>query len=164
LKQNGITQETSVHDIHLLNQCEYLDCVVKETLRIAPTAIGSFRTLTDDFILDGIQLRKGETVLTPWGLMHNDPRNWKLDPTSFIPERFYGNDGVDVNHHPFAFAPFGGGHRICAGQELAGLEMKVILVRLMQFVTFVDAPGNNGGHHQGISIVPKELAVYIKFD
>ncbi|CAF3976426.1 unnamed protein product, partial [Rotaria sp. Silwood1] len=76
--------------------------------------------------------------------MHRDPRNWKLDPTQFIPERFYGINAPDANHNPFAFGPFGGGHRMCAGQDLARLEMKVIVIRLMQFVTFVDAPGNKG--------------------
>ncbi|CAF5160899.1 unnamed protein product, partial [Rotaria sp. Silwood1] len=75
---------------------------------------------------------------------HPDPGNWKLDPTQFIPERFYGINAPDANHNPFAFGPFGGGHRMCAGQDLARLEMKVIVIRLMQFVTFVDAPGNKG--------------------
>ena len=164
LKQNGITKETSLDDINLLNQCKYVDSVIKETLRIAPLTMGSFRTLIDDITIDGIQLRKGQNVVSAFSLMQNDPRYWKLDTTLFCPERFYGTDGIDVHHHSFAFSPFGGGHRICAGQELARLELKVILIRLMLFVTFVDAPGNNGGHLQRLSVSPKELAVYIKFD
>jgi cytochrome P450 len=164
LKENGITKETFSDDIDLLNQCEYIDCVIKETLRITPLTVGSFRTLTDHAIIDGIPLRKGETVITAFALMQNDPRNWKLDPKLFLPERFYGNDASDINHNPFAFAPFGGGHRICAGQDLARLELKVIISRLMLRVTFVDAPGNNGGHNQRATVMPKELAVYIKFD
>ncbi len=96
--------------------------------------------------------------------MHSDSRNWKLDPTQFIPERFYGIDAPDAKHHPFVFAPFGGGHRACIGQDLAQLELKVIIIRLMQFVTFVDAPGNNGGHLQRMAVVPKELAVSIEFE
>ncbi|CAF3045687.1 unnamed protein product [Rotaria sp. Silwood2] len=96
--------------------------------------------------------------------MHSDPRNWKLDPTEFIPERFYSVDAPDANHHPFVFAPVGGGHRACIGQDLAQLELKAIIIRLMQFVTFVDTPNNNDGHLQRMAVVPKELAVSIKFD
>ncbi|CAF2980736.1 unnamed protein product [Rotaria sp. Silwood2] len=93
-----------------------------------------------------------------------DPRYWKLDPKQFIPERLFGTDAPDANHHPLVFAPFGGGHRTCAGQELARLELKLIVIRFMLFVTFVDASGNNGGHSQAMVVSPKELAVFIKFD
>ena len=164
LEQNGITKEASLDDIHRLNQCKYVDCVIKETLRIQPLTLGSARTLIDDITIDGIQLHKGQNIISAFGLMQNDPRYWKLDPTLFSPERFYDTDGADIHHHPLVFSPFGGGHRVCAGQELARLELKVILIRLMLSVTFIDAPGNNDGHWQRMSILPKELAVYIKFD
>ncbi|CAF1340843.1 unnamed protein product [Rotaria sp. Silwood1] len=164
LKQHNITQDTSLNDLHLLDKCEYTDCVIKETLRIVPLIIGSFRTVTEDVTVDGVHIRKGETVLSAFSLMHRDPRYWKLDPTQFIPERFFGPDAPDANHHPYTLAPFGGGHRTCAGQDLARLELKLIVVRFMSFVTFIDAPGNNGGRCQGMVVTPKELAVYIKFD
>ena len=164
LKRDGITKQTLLEDLDLSNQCEYIDCVIKETLRIAPLTIGSPRTLTEDTVIDGIRLRQGDNVLVAFSLMQNDRRYWNLDPSLFIPERFYGDDAPDRNHHPFAFSPFGNGHRACAGQDLARLELKVIAIRLMLFVTFADAPGNNGGHRQRLSIMPKELAVYMKFD
>ncbi|CAF3026861.1 unnamed protein product [Rotaria sp. Silwood2] len=164
LQQNGITKETPLDNFDLLDKCEYIDCVIKETLRLAPIGLGSFRTLTQDTIIDGVKIRKGKTVLSAFSLMHSDPRNWKLDPTQFIPERFHGIDAPNANHHPFVFAPFGSGHRACIGQDLAQLELKVITIRLMKFVTFVDTPGNNGGHVQRMAAVPKELAVSIKFD
>jgi len=164
LKQQGITKETSLENFELLDQCQYIDCVLKETLRLAATSFGSPRTLVADTIIDGIQIRKGDTVLSPMSLMHRDPRYWKLDPTQFIPERFFGVDAPDANHNPFVFAPFGGGHRGCVGQDLARLELKVIIIRYMLFVTFVDASGNNGDHHQQTRITPNDFVVSIKFD
>ncbi|CAF3328462.1 unnamed protein product [Rotaria sp. Silwood2] len=164
LRQHNITQDTSLNDFNLLDKCEYIDCVIKETLRLAPLIIGSFRTVTKDVTVDGVHIRKGETVLSAFSLMQRDPRYWKLDPTQFIPERFFGPDAPDANHHPWAFAPFGGGHRTCAGQDLARFELKLIVVRFMSCVTFVDAPGNNGGRCQGMVVTPKEVAVFIKFD
>ncbi|CAF1161564.1 unnamed protein product [Adineta steineri] len=164
LKRNGITRETILDNFDLLNECKYIDCVVKETLRIAPFGLGAFRTVTEDTIIDGVKFRKGENIVCAFSLIQNDPRYWKLDPTQFIPERFYGTDAPDANHHPFAFFPFGGGHRTCIGQDLARLELKIIIIRLMQFVTLIDAPGNNGGHHQQSTAAPKEMAISIKFD
>ncbi|CAF2806300.1 unnamed protein product [Rotaria sp. Silwood2] len=164
LKQHNITKDTLLDDFNLLDTCEYIDCVIKETLRIAPLALGSFRTVTEDVTIDGANIRKGETVVSAFSLMQSDSRYWKLDPKRFIPERFFGIDAPDANHHPFAFAPFGGGHRICAGQELARLELKLIITCFMLFVTFVDAPGNNGGYCQKMTITPKEVAVFVKFD
>ncbi|CAF1417438.1 unnamed protein product [Rotaria sp. Silwood1] len=164
LKQYNITKDTLLNDLNLLDQCEYIDCVIKETLRLAPLAIGAYRTVTDDVTIDGVNIRKGETVVSAFSLMQRDPRYWTLDPKKFIPERFFGNAAPDANHHPFVFCPFGGGHRVCAGQDLARLELKLIIIRLMLFVTFVDAPGNNGGCRQTMSVTPKEVAVYIKFD
>ncbi|CAF4282715.1 unnamed protein product, partial [Rotaria sp. Silwood2] len=164
LKRHNITKETLLNDLHLLDQCKYIDCVIKETLRIAPIGIGSLRTVTDNVTIDGVKICKGETVVSAFALMQRDPRYWKLDPKLFIPERFFGNDAPDANHHPLVFAPFGGGHRACAGQELARLELKLIIIRFMLFVTFVDAPGNNGGYRQKAIVAPKDVAVYIKFD
>ncbi|CAF1245527.1 unnamed protein product [Rotaria sordida] len=164
LKQHNITQDTSLDDLNLLDQCKYIDCVIKETMRIAPIGIGSLRTVTDNVTIDGVNICKGETVVSAFALMQRDPRYWKLDPKQFIPERFFGNDAPDANHHPLVFAPFGGGHRVCAGQELARLELKLIIIRFMLFVTFVDAPGNNGGYRQRSIVAPKEVAVYIKFN
>ncbi|CAF4387561.1 unnamed protein product, partial [Adineta steineri] len=37
------------------------------------------------------------------------------------------------------------------------VELKIIITRLMQFVTFVDTPGNNGGHRQQMAVAPKDL-------
>ncbi|CAF0776326.1 unnamed protein product [Rotaria sordida] len=150
--------------IHFVNKCQYIDCVIKEILRLAPILFGTLRTLLNDIVIDGIKFYKGDTLASLFTLMQHDPRYWKLDPTEFIPERFFGVDAPDVNYNPFVFIPFGGGHRACIGQDLARLELKVIIIRYMLFVTFIDAPGNNGGHRQGITIAPKELAVSMKFD
>ncbi|CAF1190096.1 unnamed protein product [Rotaria sordida] len=164
LKQQGITKETSLDNFDLLDRCQYIDCVLKETLRLAITSFGSPRTLLVDTIIDGIKIRKEDTVVSAFSLMQRDPRYWKLDPTQFIPQRFFGVDAPDVNHNPFVFTPFGGGHRACVGQDLARLELKVIIIRYMLFVTFIDASGNNDDHHQQTLITPKEFAISMKFD
>jgi cytochrome P450 len=72
----------------------------------------------------------------------------------------------DKDHHPFAFVPFGGGHRACAGQELAWLELKTIVVRMMQRVTFEDTgmKDNSGGYDQQMLCYPRHLAIHVRVD
>jgi cytochrome P450 len=150
-----------------LLKIEYLDCVWKEVFRMAPIASAVNREVTEDTaVIDGCKLEKGDIVSVVSAVLHFDPRNWKIDPMRFDPERFSSDPavGLDRNHNPYAFMPFGGGHRACLGQELAKVESKALMALFMLNVTFHDAPGNNGGYLQRITCMPKEQAVYIQFD
>ena len=89
----------------------------------------------------------------------------KIDPSKiFYLKRFLNED---KNPPHCAYLPFGGGHRACAGQDLAFFELKVAIIRLMQRVTFED-PGdeadNSGGHMQRITCFPKHLAVRVRIN
>lgn len=159
LKHLGISKDTPLDDFGLLDRCEYIQCVLKETFRIAPLVLGSFRTLTEDTNIDGIDLRRGETVVGAFSLIQRDPRFWKRDPEEFFPERFLSSEDLHPHLHSF-----GGGHRRCIGQDLARLELTLIVIRWMLFVTFREAPGNDGNHRQQMTVTPKHLAVFIEFD
>jgi cytochrome P450 len=137
LQQNGIKKETLLDNFDLLDKCEYINCIIKEILRLAPLTIGSIRTLTQNIIIDGVKIRKGESVVSVFSFMPNDSRNWKWDPTQFIPEQFYGINAPNANHHPFVSATLGGGYRPWIGQD-------------------------NGGHLQRMTVIPNELVVSIE--
>ncbi|CAF1200475.1 unnamed protein product [Rotaria sordida] len=162
-----LMKENVHHDLILdrLDSLIYLDCVIKEILRFSPTIDATARTLTMDDRLpnSGIQLYKGDQILIPVCILSKDPRYWSIDPELFYPERFLGED---TNHNPYAFLPFGSGHRQCIGQDLARFELKVIIARLMQHVTFIDGGPevNAGGQVQGLTVMPKYIGVKIKFD
>ncbi|CAF0891465.1 unnamed protein product [Didymodactylos carnosus] len=162
LRDNKITTDTCL-TADLLDRLTYIDCVMKEVLRFAPVVDCQLRTLTQDDEINGLQLKKGDSVLTAFYNAHMDKRCWTLNPQEFLPERFLN---ADKNHHPCALGIFGGGHRACIGQDLARLELKTIITRLMQFVTFVDGgeEKNSGGKRQELTCVPKHVAVYIHFD
>ncbi len=151
--------------IDRLDSLVYLDCVVKEVLRYYPTISGTARTLTVDDRLpnSGFQLYKGEQVVIPFCVHAKDPQLWSIDPELFYPERFLNED---KNHHPYAFIPFGSGHRQCVGQDLARFELKVIAAMMMQYVTFGDGGPelNAGGYVTGLTIKPKKIGITIQFD
>ncbi len=148
-----------------LDSLGYLDCVLKEVLRFCPPLTATLRTLTTNDRLpeSGYQLHKGDSVLIPFHDLAYDTRYWSIDPTLFCPERFLNED---KNHHPYAFIPFGGGHRPCIGQDLARFELKVIAARLMQYVTFGDGGPdvNAGGRIAELTVRPEKVGVTINFD
>ncbi|CAF1451183.1 unnamed protein product, partial [Rotaria sordida] len=154
--------------IHLLNRLDsliYLDCAIKEILRFSPPVEAVARTLTMDDRLPNsdIQLYKDDQIFIPVCIRSRDPRYWSIDPELFYPERFLDED---KNHNPYAFLPFGSGHRQCIGQDLARFELKVIVAKLMQHVTFIDGGPevNAGGQVQGLAVMPKYIGIKIKFD
>jgi len=148
-----------------LDTLVYLDCVINEVFRYYPPTESVVRTLIADDRLpeNGSQLYKGDVVIIPTAVLAKDPELWSIDPERLYPERFLSED---KNHHLYAFLPFGGGHRQCVGQDLARFEFKVIVARLMQYVTFSDGGPelNAGGHIEGLVSKPKKVGVTIDFD
>ncbi|CAF1501095.1 unnamed protein product [Adineta steineri] len=162
LLENNCKEDLSLEHLDSLG---YLDCVITEVLRFCPPGDSSARTLTMDDRLpeSGTQLYAGDEVLVPFMNLARDPRYWSIDPELFYPERFLGED---KNHQSYALLPFGGGHRQCIGQDLARFELKVIIARLMQHVTFGDGGPevNAGGFVQTVTIMPKHVGVTVQFD
>lgn len=161
LMSNGYGQDLTLDQLDAL---VYLDCVINESLRFFPPIEGTIRTLTVDDLLpeSGIQLYKGDSVYIPFYNLAHDTRYWSIDPELFYPERFLGEDS---HHNPYASLPFGGGHRQCIGQDLARFELKVIIARMMQHVTFIDGGPdvNSGGHETRFTILPKHVGISIEF-
>lgn len=151
-----------------LDSFVYLDCVLKELLRLVAPILGTTRTLTtnDELSGSGYQLKKGDSVMISFYALARDKRYWAdlYDLNEFHPERFL-NDPEHKNNLS-ALMAFGGGHRQCMGQDLARLELKVICARLMQFVTFGDGGPvlNAGGYDLTDTNKPKKLGVTITFD
>ncbi|XP_034242913.1 cytochrome P450 4C1-like [Thrips palmi] len=107
-----------------LNQMKHLERVIKETLRLYPSAPFIGRDLDHELDVTNHRLPAGCTVLLGLYGTHRLPEHWpepdKFDPDRFLPER-------SVGRHPYAFVPFSGGPRNCVGQKYAMLQMKTIL-------------------------------------
>lgn len=98
--------------------------VMKESMRLYPPAFVIGRTAIRDTVIGGFAVRRGELVLmAPW-LLHRDPR-WFKDPLRFDPDRFLPEREAALPR--FAYFPFGGGRRICIGNQFALMEGQIIL-------------------------------------
>lgn len=112
-----------------LKKLRYLECVIKETLRIFPSVPLFARSLCEDCHINGFKVPKGvNAVIIPYAL-HRDPRYFP-EPEEFRPERFLPENSE--GRHPYAFIPFSAGPRNCIGQRFAMMEEKVILAWVLR--------------------------------
>ena len=115
---------------HLLNQLPYTSAVIKETLRLYPPA-SSTRNGEPGFTVtapDGRQCpTEGLLVWSNHLAIHRDPDFWPK-PDAFLPERWLvGKDDPPFPAAKGAWRAFEYGPRNCIGQELAMLEMRLVL-------------------------------------
>jgi len=114
---------------------EYLDGVVKETLRLNPVIPDVMRLVKRPVRIGGLDLPAGVGVAPNIYAAHRRPDVWP-DPLRFRPERFIG-----TRPSPYEFFPFGGGLRRCLGMAFALYEMKVVLATLFSRADLALAPG-----------------------
>ncbi|CAF1188947.1 unnamed protein product [Adineta steineri] len=116
-----------------LNQLQYLDMVINETLRMYPPFIRFDRVASKDYQLGNYLIPKGTIINVPVYPIHHDSEVWP-EPEKFIPERFLPAE--KAKRHPMAFLSFGEGPRNCIGMRFALVEAKLGIVRALRLVEF----------------------------
>lgn len=111
-----------------LDDDDYLEAVVKETLRVRPVVVDVARTLTREVELAGWLLPAGTLVLPAIAAIHMRPDLYP-EPHEFRPERF-----LDDGAQSYSWIPFGGGVRRCIGASFAQVEMRVVLREVLRSV------------------------------
>ncbi|CAF4776296.1 unnamed protein product [Pieris macdunnoughi] len=123
-----------------LPKLQYLERVVKETLRLYPSVPVITRTTTEDVVAfkENMTLLKGSGfIVSIWGI-HRNPKYWGpdahcFDPDRFLPERI---EGVP----PCAFIPFSHGPRNCLGYQYAMMSIKTVLSSILRRYRVVGEP------------------------
>ncbi len=111
-----------------LDDDDYLDAVVKETLRVRPVIVDVARKLTRETEVAGWRLPAGTLVLPAIAVLHARPDLYE-SPAEFRPERF-----MDGAPESYAWIPFGGGIRRCIGASFAQVEMRTVLREVLRRV------------------------------
>ncbi|RDW73342.1 hypothetical protein BP6252_07249 [Coleophoma cylindrospora] len=119
-------------DATSLANCKYLDACFKESLRMyPPVPVGLPRRATEATVVSGWHVPKDVCVRIPQWSQNYSPLNYH-QPKSFVPERWLPNPPSPYcNDHLEAFEPFSLGPRNCLGKNLAWLEMRLILARVL---------------------------------
>ena len=110
-----------------LPRLEYLDAVIRESLRIRPIMpAGGARRVQEPVEIGGYLIPAGTTLINAMYLLHRRGDLYP-EPEAFRPERFLGRRVVD----PYEWTPFGGGIRRCLGMAFALFEMKVVVATVL---------------------------------
>jgi cytochrome P450 len=100
---------------------EYLEAVVKETLRLCPAVPLVMRRLAEPMELGGYSIPAGTIVAPSVYLLHRRADVYP-EPFEFRPERF-----LEDPAGTYTWIPFGGGVRRCVAWFFAQLEMKRVI-------------------------------------
>ncbi|XP_061440380.1 cytochrome P450 4V2 [Rhineura floridana] len=112
-----------------LKELRYLDCVIKEALRLFPSVPLLARTLSEECYIRGFKIPKGiNAIIVPYAV-HREPDVFP-EPEEFRPERFFPENAA--GRHPYAYVPFSAGPRNCIGQRFAQMEEKTVLATILR--------------------------------
>lgn len=112
-----------------LPKLEYVRMVIDETMRLYPPAWFLVRRAIEDDEIGGFHIPAKTLVMIPPWTVHRNPRVWE-NPEAFDPERFRKDRLAAMPR--FAYFPFGGGPRLCIGNNFALMEAQLILATLAQ--------------------------------
>jgi cytochrome P450 len=112
-----------------LPHLSYTENLINETLRLYPPGWMLGREAIEPLDLGAYRVSRGTTVFMTACVIHRDAR-WFDDPDAFRPDRWA--DGLIQRIPRYAYFPFGGGPRICIGNNFAQMEAALVLATIAQ--------------------------------
>ncbi|XP_053712540.1 cytochrome P450 4V2 [Synchiropus splendidus] len=144
-----------------LKKLKYLECVIKESLRLFPSVPFFARTICEDCHIRGFKVSKGANAIIITYALHRDPRYFP-EPEKFKPERFLPENSV--GRPPYAYVPFSAGLRNCIGQRFAIMEEKVVLASILRNFTVEACQEREELRPVGELILRPEKGILIKLE
>lgn len=156
IDENFGDEEINYSKLHSL---KYTIAVLDEAMRIYPPFWMIDREAQEDDEFNGMKIPKGTTVIPYiYGAHHNED-HWK-DPEKFDPNRFMGENENKI--HPFAHIPFGGGPRVCIGQNMAKMQILLVISAIVRKYDFELINQKEPGLHAMMLLKP-EGEIHMKF-
>ena len=105
-----------------------LGMFIKEVLRLRPSVPYIARKTDCDIKVGEHFIPNGTTLVILVNSLHRLHEFWD-DPDEFKPDRF--TPAKSKNRHPFCYIPFGAGNRNCIGKNLALVEIKMAVAKIL---------------------------------
>mmetsp|Transcript_22792 Transcript_22792/g.52974 ORF Transcript_22792/g.52974 Transcript_22792/m.52974 type:complete len:146 (-) Transcript_22792:192-629(-) len=117
-----------------------VNAIIKESLRMYPPVIFTFRETAQDLDMCGYTIPQGTQVVLHSYIYGRLPQWWDK-PDVFMPKRWLVDDSAD-KANPYRFLPFLIGCRQCVGNRFALYEAASILATLILRLDFKMAEGH----------------------
>lgn len=131
----------------------YTRMVFEEAMRLYPPAWGQARQAKDDDEVYGYLIPKNEIIVTCQYVAHRHPEFW-TSPETFEPERFTAD--ACAQRPKFAYFPFGGGSRMCIGNNFSMMEGQLVVAALAQHFRVDVLPGQQIELDTAVTLRPKQ--------
>lgn len=164
----GSSKITAKH----MNELKYINAVLRETLRLHPTAPAFSRAVrpenTEETVYIGgkhpgstkkYAIPRGQSIGCLLGRIQSDPKIWGDDAREFKPERML--DGAFEKLPKNAWKPFGTGMRACIGRAFAWQEAVLVMALILQnFDLTLADPNYEMKITQALTIKPKDFFIH----
>jgi cytochrome P450 len=121
-----------------LARLKFVDMVFAESMRLYPPAWAMGRQVLEDYDIAGYVAPRGSIILMSPYVMHHDERYYP-DPFKFEPLRW--TEEARERRPRFSFFPFGGGPRVCIGEQFAWTEGVLLIATIAQMWKLSLVPG-----------------------
>jgi len=144
-----------------VNQLEYITQILKETLRLWPTApaysLSSYEATT---IGGKYEVDPTHQLLVLLPMLHRDPAIWGGQPEVFEPDHFSREN--EASRPPNAWKPFGNGQRSCIGRQFALQEATLVLGMILQRFELVDHTNYQLKIRESLTMKPEGFKIKVR--
>ncbi|XP_063914423.1 cytochrome P450 4C1-like [Zophobas morio] len=112
-----------------ISRLEYLERVIKETMRLCPTVPFILRYVDEDINCDPYVFPAGSNLVIPIVHIHKDPDVWP-EPEKFDPDRFLPDE--IAKRHRCSYIPFSFGTRNCIGFKFGMMSVTIMLATILR--------------------------------
>ncbi|MDX2044550.1 MAG: cytochrome P450 [Acidobacteriota bacterium] len=144
-----------------VNRLQYISQILKETLRLWPTAPAIGLYPYEDTVIGGkYKIKHSDTINVLLPMLHRDKSIWGEDAERFNPDNF--TPEAEAKRPINAYKPFGNGQRACIGRQFALQESALVLGMVLQRFKLVDHTRYQLKIKETLTLKPDDLRIKVR--
>jgi cytochrome P450/NADPH-cytochrome P450 reductase len=144
-----------------VNRLQYISQILKETLRLWPTAPAIGLYPYEDTVIGGkYKIKHSDTINVLLPMLHRDKSVWGEDAEHFNPDNF--TPEAEAKRPINAYKPFGNGQRACIGRQFALQEATLVLGMILQRFKLIDHTRYELKIKETLSLKPDDLRIKVR--
>lgn len=144
-----------------VNRLQYITQILKETLRLWPTAPAIGLYPYEDTVIGGkYKIKHTDTINILLPMLHRDKSIWGEDAERFNPDNF--TPEAEAKRPANAYKPFGNGQRACIGRQFALQEATLVLGMILQRFKLIDHTRYQLKIKETLTLKPDELRIKVR--